>query len=303
MATERPCVYTVLFGGYEDLLEQPMAAESTVDFICFTDDPALESDTWEIRVVSPVIPTDSTRSARYPKLCPHDFLADHDLSLYIDNSVLLTSPPEEIIDTLLPSDALLAAVEHSFRDTVREEFEAVTEAGYEAAWVCDEQLSHYRQSDPDVLHMKPLFSGVLVRRHMHPVVVSAMDTWWTNVLRFSRRDQLSFQVALRASDLTPATMALDLQDNGLWEWPASTGRVRSRGGALPVPPDVEALERALADRDLQIEHLRSQADDLEHRNALLDERIQALHASTSWKLTAGVRWFGRWVEKVRSNGG
>ena len=109
--SERVCVYVTLFGQYEDLLEQPIFADSAVDFICITDDPELESDSWQIRVVQPVIVTDPARSSRYPKICPHRFLEDYDVSLYIDNSVLLTRTPEEIVSALLPDGAGFSAVE------------------------------------------------------------------------------------------------------------------------------------------------------------------------------------------------
>ena len=39
------CVYTVLFGDYEELNEQQVSAQSSVDFICFTDNTALRSET------------------------------------------------------------------------------------------------------------------------------------------------------------------------------------------------------------------------------------------------------------------
>lgn len=49
----RMCVYTVLFGGYEDLLEQPVATQSEVDFICFVDNAGVRSRTWRLHVVDP----------------------------------------------------------------------------------------------------------------------------------------------------------------------------------------------------------------------------------------------------------
>ena len=83
---ERACVYTALFGRYEDLLEEPISRESSIDFICFTDDPYLTSDTWQIRVVQRAITEDAARSSRYPQICPQRSLDDYDVSLYIDNS-------------------------------------------------------------------------------------------------------------------------------------------------------------------------------------------------------------------------
>jgi len=58
------CVYTVLSGGYEQLNEQPMARQSRLKFICFTDDPELTSESWEIRPMVPILADDPVRSQR-----------------------------------------------------------------------------------------------------------------------------------------------------------------------------------------------------------------------------------------------
>jgi hypothetical protein len=41
---QRACVFTSLFGWCENLLEQPMAADSGIDLVCFTDDPDLKRE-------------------------------------------------------------------------------------------------------------------------------------------------------------------------------------------------------------------------------------------------------------------
>ena len=43
LSTKRRGVYTALMGNYEQLNEQPLAASSAFDFICFNDDPHLVS--------------------------------------------------------------------------------------------------------------------------------------------------------------------------------------------------------------------------------------------------------------------
>ena len=55
------CVYTVLLGNYEDFNEQPVAKDSAIDFFCFTDDPALQSSTWKLIRVEPILPMDHAR--------------------------------------------------------------------------------------------------------------------------------------------------------------------------------------------------------------------------------------------------
>jgi hypothetical protein len=99
--TRLACVYTTLFGGYEVLNEQPIAPTSRLPFICLTDDPDLRSETWQIRQVEPLFGVDPIRSQRALKLRPHVHLLDFDCSIYIDNSVVLKTPPEALVEQYL----------------------------------------------------------------------------------------------------------------------------------------------------------------------------------------------------------
>src|SRR5512140_918067 len=99
------CVYTVLLGDYEELNEQPVAAKSQIDFLCFTDNRQIASRTWKIVYVDPVFPLDPSRSSRLYKICAHRFLKDYAASLYIDNTVILKQPPEKIFADLARDSA------------------------------------------------------------------------------------------------------------------------------------------------------------------------------------------------------
>lgn len=185
----------------------------------------MESDHWRVELVEPMFRSDPVRSSRYPKICAHRYLSAYDTSLYIDNSVLLTRPPEEIVERLLPGEgAVFGAIAHSFRETLKDEFEAVMESRLDDERVCLEQLDHYRLDYPDVLGMRPIAGGVLARRHNRPEVIAAMERWWYHLLRYSRRDQLSLLAALSDSQVTPVVANWDLQDNPYFRWPASIGR-------------------------------------------------------------------------------
>lgn len=83
--TETACVYTALFGDYEALNEQPVRRNSHLQFICFTNDPGLKSDSWEIVQAEPLFSMDPIRSQRQYKMLPHRFLPEYSVSLYIDN--------------------------------------------------------------------------------------------------------------------------------------------------------------------------------------------------------------------------
>ena len=115
ITSERLCVYTVLTEGFEDLLDQSVAEHSDVDFICFTDDPSIISNTWTIRPLELMFTQDPARSSRVAKLCTHRVLPEYDVSLYIDNTVRLRKTPESIVGDLLPTDAGVVALSHAWR--------------------------------------------------------------------------------------------------------------------------------------------------------------------------------------------
>ena len=245
----------MLVGGYEELSEQPVASRSDVEFLCFTDDPGMESETWTIRPIEALLPCDPVRSQRQLKIRAHSILPDYDLSLYLDNSVHLRRTPEEILAALLPADSSVAMVSHSFRTTVADEFRTVIAAGLDRADRCEEQARHYLEHDPYSLALRPMWSGLLLRRHNDPHVVEAMDRWFLHVLRYSRRDQLSSHFAFRALDLEPLVHELDNHASEFHDWPMD--RNRRDDSSLWDGPDVVVLEDRVRELEAQLATLRS----------------------------------------------
>ncbi|WP_395661947.1 glycosyltransferase domain-containing protein [Aestuariivirga sp.] len=220
---EHGCVFTVLMGDYESLNEQPMAAVSGLDFICLTDNPLLRSNTWDVRLVTPMFEMDQVRSQRYVKLRPHEFLPDHDCSLYIDNSVLLSKDPADELRSKLASHDL-ALFLHSFRESVEAEFAEVALLKFDCRRTLAEQLQHYRNAVPHVLRERPYWSGMLFRRHASPAAIAFSAIWTAHVLRYSRRDQLSLNYALAKSGLQPNAIEEDNHSSTLHSWPHARNR-------------------------------------------------------------------------------
>ena len=202
------CVYTTVIGGYEPLNEQPVAASSRLPFVCLTDDPNLASDSWQIRHVTPLFGMDPVRSQRALKLHPHDYLQDFDCSLYIDNSVLLKIEPESVIEQHLDASGFCLPP-HSFRETVLDEFMEVDALGLDEPARCFEQLHHYTIEFPEVLQERPFWAGILLRDHRNAKVRAMLELWWAHVQRYSRRDQLSINVAFVRAGFQPDLLGID----------------------------------------------------------------------------------------------
>jgi hypothetical protein len=213
----RLVVYTALIGGDQRLREVRLAEESSADFVCFTDDPALRSDTWQVIPVEPRLPTDPVRSERYLKIVGHPVLAGYDRSLWVDNAVELLELPESFVDGWLDEADVAAPVHTSYR-TVLEEAEASVDLGRDDHLRVFEQLAHYVGSSPTAVETNPHWTALLARRRT-PQVEAVMTTWWEHVLRYSRRDQLSFTVVMAASGLRLRSVPLPNLRSPLHRWP------------------------------------------------------------------------------------
>lgn len=261
----RPCVYTCLFGGYEALNEQPVAHRSDLDFICFTDDPGLTSRTWRIQHVPARFPLDSVRSQRAVKLLAHEYLSDRDISLYVDNSIILQDDPADFIAAHLGADDDIAIAGHSFRNTIADEFMEILRLGYDDGARILEQLNHYSLTDPEALQETPFWTAVMIRRHHAPPVADTMRLWLDHVLRYSRRDQVSLSYVLRRTGLKVRRIALDNFASALHRWPVTPQRDRNAIAASHgnwMPPDVlagalsqerAALNRRIAELEAALE--------------------------------------------------
>lgn len=315
----RRVVYTALIGQYERLNDQPISGGSPIDFVCLTDDPELVSDTWTIRLVDPRFPRDSIRSARYLKVMGPELLEDYDESLWIDNTIVLRTPPESILDEWL-ADVDLALPLHSFRDTVAAEFDAVEENGYDDPRCIFEQLVAYAAMHPAVLDEKPYATGFMARRHTNEVR-AAMRLWYEHILRYSRRDQLSLNYVLSATGLPAAGIPIDLYESRFHQWPVcherkthvTHGRLRD---VLNVPHAeigrlenfVASLRTALAAEESRRHEMQStearlraelveQDQESERQLRLLIGELSAvrdelslIQSSTCWRMTRPIRW-------------
>jgi hypothetical protein len=252
------CVYTALIGQYEDLNEQPVRARSAMRFICITDDPRLSSDSWEIRLIQPVFPMDPIRSQRDVKLRPHVHLPEFEGSIYIDNSVVLTEPPEALW-ALRPSGTALAQPRHSGRESVMDEFLEVSRLGFDDQTRIFEQLNHYLLNDPEVLEQRPFWSAILLRDHRDARLRRTMDIWIAHLCRYSRRDQLSINMALHLGGIS--AHALDLHNllSPFHRWPVAPGRDREKG-PRNVITNLKPLAARVHELEKQARHLTENLD-------------------------------------------
>jgi alkaline ceramidase TOD1/glycosyltransferase MUCI70-like protein len=220
----KPVVYTCLFGDYEKLNEQPVALDSKIPFLCFTDRSDLNSKTWSARNIEPLA-IDPARESKRVKILPHLFLKEFNESLYIDASCILKKTPETIFKDYLRRDARnFVSLRHPWRDCVYQAAEEVLRRDIDSEARVREQIDHYQKWHfPQ--HAGLIASGFLLRRHTKEDVKRSGEMWFSHVLRYSKRDQLSFSFTAWRTRLAFTALDLDLTSNQIFSWPNQVDRL------------------------------------------------------------------------------
>lgn len=200
----RIAIYTSIFGGYDELIEDQFQEED-VDYICFTD-RELESKTWRI-VKSLPLYEDPNRNAKKYKVLPHRYLQKYDWSVWIDGNIKVRSSikslckgnPYKLFDHMQvePFDR---------RNCIYEEAQAILDFGninYQRTpekgiknwkdnpYLIVDQIKRY-QSEGYPANNGLSTTPIMVRNHNNAEVVVHNEAWWKEIKHNSKRDQLSF---------------------------------------------------------------------------------------------------------------
>ncbi|MDR6183477.1 glycosyltransferase domain-containing protein [Asaia bogorensis] len=217
-------VYTCLFGFSEKFQDVHYEKDGETDFVCLTDDPDLKSDFWDIRLC-PQSLLDSHRYSKSFKHRPHKIFRNYDDSLYIDNTVKLKTKIGEIFNLLHESNKDILLFKHPWRDCIYDEAKEIIDNSLDDEDTVRRQMLHYEwKGFPRNAGLHA--TTVLLRRHMRPSVIDIMDTWHDQVLRFSKRDQLSLDVCRRFLNADLGHLPGSLLDNQIMTWPVMIDGIR-----------------------------------------------------------------------------
>ncbi len=237
-ASERIVVYTALAGSGRDHLVDPIPAPA-VDYVCFTDQP-LTSQVWQIRPFT-WTHKEAVRTAKHPKILPHKYFPDHDLSVWVDANI--TPGPEiaRIAQHYLKAHDL-ALHKHPHRSCLYREAAVVCRAKKDFPEVINKAILRYYQAG--MPHDFGLCEcGILFRRHNAPVVIELMDLWWAEISRGTNSDQMPFAFAWWQTRFNPKIL-----DGNLRESPFFAYR--------PHPPIFWGEGKRLTVKDREYHHLQ-----------------------------------------------
>ena len=169
---EHKCVVYTAISGNGSLLT-PDYINPEFDYVCFTDNPYLISDFWEIRWMDD-LDLDSVQKVNHYKAMPHKYLADYEYSIWFDSNIKIHGDITEYINNN-SEDYKLLAVDYENSDCIYEYLE-------------DNDKSDKLNGYPD--HYGLVRSNVLFRNHNDEEIINLMNDWYYNLVE-SNCDDIS----------------------------------------------------------------------------------------------------------------
>jgi len=182
-------IYTSIAGEY-DKIRNPQYIHRDVKYVCYTDYD-IKSNIWDIRPLPDETKyLDNNRKAKYTKILPHRLFPEYDVSLWVDGNLSVKSNIENFINNILTND--LVFLKHpNNRKSLKDEVNACLYMNKDNDSLILAQYNWYKQYNIEISDMFPC-CGIILRRHNQEHIKKAMEDWWLEILKWSKRDQISF---------------------------------------------------------------------------------------------------------------
>lgn len=260
-------VYTVIMGDY-DYLKDPEYIMENCDYICFTNNPDLKSDIWQIRYDADT-QLDDTKWQRRHKVMVHEYLPEYEWSIYVDGNVRIIGDFRKYIREESKGASMLC-LKHPDRDNAYDEAEECIRLGKDNPEIIRKQMEGYRKEGYQADNGLAV-TNVLVRKHMQSEIIKLMEIWWKEIETKSRRDQLSFNYAC-----WKAGFKYDVSEMKCWK------------SEYWMNPGIHTSEIKLCEYEL-IEHLQLEAyikyllNEKDKYIALKEQELRDANTQLEWK--------------------
>ena len=197
-------IYTSLTGGYDPLMQAAVVDED-FDYICFSNDfQEKRIGIWEIRPV-PFLHPDALVLSRYAKLQPHMLLPEYSHSVWMDANIRIVGKNfYDLVRAQIEAGTLAAHINHVHenRDCIYDEIETCLRYGKISLGDALTQYTHLRKNHYP-RHQGLFENNLVFRRHNDPLIRKFSDCWWTEFLKYARRDQFSLNYIYWKEGFTP----------------------------------------------------------------------------------------------------
>ena len=204
------CVYTCITANYDNLHEVNNPEKNT-DYLCFTNNRNLKSNTWKIIYIKND-GLDDHHLSRKIKMLGHPIISkNYDISIWMDASVVWEKSINDFVKKYF-NNTSFSAFKHNARNSIGEEAIACLKYNKDSKENILKTLSFLESEGfPDNLGLYEM--TVFIKKHNDPDVIKAMELWFDLNQKYSKRDQLSFMYVIWKTKLKVHPIALNVWDN------------------------------------------------------------------------------------------
>ncbi|MDD2466683.1 MAG: DUF616 domain-containing protein [Desulfobulbus sp.] len=192
---ERKLFYTVLTGDY-DLLNEIPEKLNNWEYICFTDNPRLKSNTWKIVQIENNFNLDPRRLSRVFKIKNYLVDSEYDISVYADANIKIRGNLDAFIAQALRPHSALTLPVHPFLNSLEGEYKQCLAVGKDQRDILESQYNFYTKDQRFSDSTPHVNARLLIRRTGNSAINTMMDLWFEQLMQWSRRDQMSFNYVL-----------------------------------------------------------------------------------------------------------
>lgn len=204
-------IYTAFTGNYDNL-KDPEYIDENCDYVCFTDNPNVESNIWKI-IPMEHSNLDNNRKAKQYKLFPHKYLSQYEYSFWLDGTFQIKGSIREYIYKYLKNPIL--NVIHDERTCIYDE--AIVSAGISRypAKILENQIENYKNMGFP-FNYGVVSLGAIFRQHNNPIVIKIMEDWWEEINKFTNQDQVSYSYVCWKNNFHPSISDVYYWKNKYW---------------------------------------------------------------------------------------
>ncbi|WP_409200102.1 glycosyltransferase domain-containing protein [Methanobrevibacter sp. DSM 116169] len=298
-------IYTAFTGDY-DTLKDPEFIDENCDYICFSDNPDLKSNVWEIRQMEDSN-LDDNRKAKQYKVLTHKYLPEYKYSFWIDGTFKIKGSIREYIYKYINSPMLLDV--HPERDCIYDEGDSSCEFSRYSNLIISKQIENYYNEKMPKHYGLPVL-GAIFREHNNPKIIELMNSWWEEIIIYTNQDQISLTYLMWKFDFHPSVSDVYYWINEYWSKEGKYHHKKEITSPLCSTNLIENLEGNIKD----INHLKKEElyllfndiDTLKHeasqKDAVLNYqeiKIRNLKNTFSWKITKPLRFITDNIRKIK----
>ena len=190
-------IYCPIIGRF-DTLHDPEIITPGWDYICFTDDKDLKSNTWDIRLIKKDPNLSNAQMAKKIIIMYHHYVPDYDLSILVPGYNVIKVNLDYFVNKYfskkdnLTYDMLVLKHPKNRRKCCYRVANFVanrTKDPKAKKAILDQRAYYFKKGMPICIPSHP--TGITIRRKGNKNLEKHCELWWNEILKHSTRDQLS----------------------------------------------------------------------------------------------------------------